>query len=263
MKNILSIASLLTVTAAFAFGCSSSDNNTNPADDTGTPVDSSGDTIKPPTDTGAEAKAETVAETPTDTPTTPPPPTLGTQIDRMGRPAINTALNHSFDTTKTTKDAAKDAYNQDKDPTNWVKPTVYVPEFMANLGVLDALDAKCGNQLSYKGTTPAADSYSPLAGLLADDRLWLKTDATTCSLTTSPTLIDSTPGGYLAVEGASSVPNNDCGGRTLSYDVMNISYSLLAAGAGGLAPPTNQLDGVMAVPDRSKGSTFPYLAVPH
>ena len=29
---------------------------------------------------------------------TPPPaaPTLGTQIDRLGRPAINTALNHAF-----------------------------------------------------------------------------------------------------------------------------------------------------------------------
>jgi hypothetical protein len=176
----------------------------------------------------------------------------------MGRPAINTALNHPFDTDSTAKGAAKDAYNQDKDPTNWIKPAVYVPQFMANLGILDALDGMCGNQLAYKGTAPAADSYSTLAGVLVGDVLWLKTDATTCTLDSSPNLPS---GGYLAVEAnALGFANTDCGGRALSYDVMNVSYGLLAIGAGGIG---TQLDGITAVPARSTGKTFPYLADPH
>jgi hypothetical protein len=94
---------------------------------------------------------------------------------------------------------------------------------------------------------------------------WLKTDGATCTLDSSPSLLDTTPGGYLAVEAnaLTLVPNTDCGGRALSYDVMNISYSLLAAGPGGLAPSTSHLDGVTAVPARSTGKTFAYLADPH
>src|SRR5689334_3063778 len=37
----------------------------------------------------------------------PAPPRLGAQIDRFGRPAINTATNHTFDVDMAKKDAAK------------------------------------------------------------------------------------------------------------------------------------------------------------
>src|SRR5438045_6193332 len=41
----------------------------------------------------------------------PAPPALGAQIDRMGRPAINTALNNTFNADAASKGKAKDAYN--------------------------------------------------------------------------------------------------------------------------------------------------------
>src|SRR5690242_12077132 len=84
--------------------------------------------------------------TPDSPPATPPPPSLGPQIDRMGRPAINTALNHTFDTNSMTKNAAKDTYNQDEGEGNW--PTAYGGDFAASLAILDSLDATCGNQIA-------------------------------------------------------------------------------------------------------------------
>src|SRR6185295_571231 len=110
-------------------------------DDTAPPADS------PPADgTGAD--------------TTPPPqmPALGAQIDRMGRPAINTALTHPFDPDMDSKFAAKDAYNADGDPQNWA---TYIPEFAANLAVFDGLDNPvgangCGNQILACGTGACA-----------------------------------------------------------------------------------------------------------
>ena len=68
----------------------------------------------------------------------PAPPTLGTQIDRMGRPTINTALNHPFDNDPVAKGAAKDTYNQDTNQSGWV--AAYGPQIAGNLGILDSLD---------------------------------------------------------------------------------------------------------------------------
>jgi hypothetical protein len=173
----------------------------------------------------------------------PPPPALGAVIDRMGRPAINTATNHSFDANATTKNAAKDAYNQ-ADMSTW---SSFVPEMEHNLAILDALDGTCGNQLLADKTKTDATRYGALAGVLADDRLWLKSDATTCTT-------------YLAVEAnfTGVITNADCGGRMPSYDVMQETYSLVAAGAvSGVS------DGIATVPDRAKGTTFPYLVAPH
>src|SRR5262245_59887899 len=74
----------------------------------------------------------------------PAPPMLGMQIDSMGRPAINTALNHGFDGTATAQ-PAKNAYNEQTDPATWVQN---VPEFMKNLAIVDSLDTGfCGNKL--------------------------------------------------------------------------------------------------------------------
>src|SRR5258706_2519811 len=48
----------------------------------------------------------------------PAAPSLGPQIDRLGRPAINTVLNHGFDPTAAAG-SAKDAYNLDGSKGGW------------------------------------------------------------------------------------------------------------------------------------------------
>lgn len=172
----------------------------------------------------------------------PPAPKLGTQMDRFGRPAINTALNHSFDAVAASAGAAKDAYNQDSDPSKW---SANAPEFAKNLAILDSLDTKCGNQL-LATVVLDAKRYGGLAGALADDRLYVDTSAAACTT-------------YLAVEANATgiLPNTDCGGRKLSFDVIDVSYSALAAGA-----LTGVGDGVAADADVN-GTAFPYLAGPH
>jgi hypothetical protein len=177
-----------------------------------------------------------------------PPPAIGAQIDRSGRPAINTALNNSFNPDTASANAAKDGWNQNDDPATWT--TDYAGELAKNLAIIDALDMVCGNQLLAAVVMPPnpipADRYATLAGALADDRLWVNTASTVCDA-------------YLGVEAnVVLAPNEDCGGRTLDYDVVDTSYTLLAT--GGTAPVT---DGVAGLPDEVGGTTFPYLAVPH
>src|SRR5437762_6344623 len=81
-------------------------------------------------------------DTSTDEP--PPVPRLGPQIDRMGRPAINTVLNglHDIAVTATMK---KDAYNMAAEPNLWAMAPIangrsVGVEFAANLGLVDVLD---------------------------------------------------------------------------------------------------------------------------
>ncbi|HEY2745945.1 MAG TPA: hypothetical protein VGL86_15020, partial [Polyangia bacterium] len=73
----------------------------------------------------------------------PTAPTIGTtQLDRMGRAGINTALTDPFYTDKTAHGVKQDAYNQAPE-SMW--PT-FTDQFAAALGVLDGLDGICGNQ---------------------------------------------------------------------------------------------------------------------
>ena len=174
----------------------------------------------------------------------PAPPALGTQIDRFGRPAINTALNAVFEPDADVRGTKKDEWNADSSPAEW--STKYKAEIAKNLAVLDALDGTCGNQIAAAEALTAA-RYDVLATVLANDRLWVKTDAEECTA-------------YLAVEAnAVGSENSDCGGRRLSYDAIDVSYSALAAG-----DPTGALvgDGVEADAD-TMGAAFPYLAAPH
>lgn len=199
-------------------------------------------------------------------PNTPAPPTLGAQIDRMGRPAINTALNHTFDVDAATKAAAKDAYNADEGEGNW--GSAYGAEFAKNLAILDALDSKsaigggtpvngCGNQILYNGNTAGgsaatATSYATAAAVLADDQLYVDTSKSDCEK-------------YLGVElDYLQLATGDCGGRTLTEDVIDVSYSALAAGTAGFDSMTLTPligDGVSAHGDLS--ATFPFLGTPH
>lgn len=202
------------------------------------------------------------APTPDAPPSIPNPPTLGAEIDRMGRPAINTALNHVFDVDTTTKNAAKNAYNADGGTGSW--GGTYGAEFAKNLALLDSLDSTsgatgtngCGNQILYNGNlqgggTAGSASYATLASVLADDQLYLNTSTGTC-------------GAYLGVElEYLGVHAGDCGGRTLTEDVIDVSYSALAAGVAGFDQSLNPLvkDGVSAHADVSQ--MFPYLGAPH
>jgi hypothetical protein len=213
----------------------------------------------------------------------PAAPALGTQIDRMARPAINTVLNNGFSGLPAAG-TAKDAYNADGNPANWV--TANAMEFMKNLAIVDSLDTGfcgnnlcevgedgtscaadcaaagtittgCGNQVLYNGTgggAPAATSYQTLAGILAADELYVDTSKSTCAF-------------FLAVEFgvATGGGNTTCGGRAPQYDVIDFSLSALAVGIAGFST-----DG-MFTPDLQDGadahldysSTFPYLGDPH
>jgi len=178
----------------------------------------------------------------------PPPakPTLGaTQIDRMGRAGVNTALTDPFDiVTGMTPNQVKDAYNAIIDPAAWA--TQFKGKIATNLAILDSLDAVCGNQL-LAGNSAAVGRYDTLAGVLADDRLYVRTDKTTCST-------------YLGAEAnAVGVTNDDCGGRTPLYNTIDVTYSALAIG---------QFSGVTnGFTSDSEGSpnatTFPFLGAPN
>jgi Domain of unknown function (DUF4331) len=191
-------------------------------------VSEAGDSGGDATDTGAQVPP-------------PPPPTLGTQIDRMGRPAINTALDHTFDPNPMTQNMAKDAYNADNQPAHWA---TFIPEIRANLAIYDGLDTVCGNQAAYGALTNP--DYLTLASVLAGDALWLNTASTTCMQ-------------YLGVEfNVLGVTNTDCGGRTLTENTIDVTYNALA---GTLA--TNAATNGIKASASAPGTTFPYLAAAH
>ena len=221
----------------------------------------------------------------------PPPPALGMQIDRLGRPAVNTALNHVFDGTNGMSSgsalAAKDEYNQNGAPGTWMSS--YVVEFAKNLAILDALDTgkcgngicevnglavedlancpadcgsgavlgsdACGNQALYRGSA-GMQAYGQLATILTDDEIYLETSKPMCA-------------GYLAVEfylgvlSAGSSPT--CGGRAPSYDVIDTTYTLASIGVGGFDVTTFTPafgDNASKHTDTSD-TTFPFLGAPH
>ena len=197
----------------------------------------------------------------------PAAPTLGDQIDRIGRPGVNTALTDPFwdtsaDPTMRMMNLAmhemkQDTYNQLADATMW--QSMYEAPFSAALAVYDALNGSatatgCGDQLLYNGTpggggAPTATSYHPLADVLTDDRLWVDSGQGTCVQ-------------YLGVEAAAlGLPVTDCGGRTLTEQTIDLTYGVLAAGVGGIAGVS---DGVDSDPDGSPSNdTFPFLGSPN
>jgi hypothetical protein len=250
-KTIVSIGSALValgVMSVAGYGCGD--------DDTATPTKDSG-TVITPEGGGSETSTGTDSST-----NNPAPPTLGAQIDRLGRPAINTALTATFETDATIKGTKKDEYNQDNAQTGW-NPK-YIPEQAGNLAIFDSLDTKCGNQFLAQdaggpGAGPNTAVYGALAGITADDRLWLNTAATTCTT-------------YLAVEAnfaathgllPPGLANMDCGGRSLQFDVIDTTYSIVATGTTGLPGAVGTVtDGVDADPIKTAAAAFPYLAPP-
>lgn len=182
-------------------------------------------------------------------PPNPPPPALLQQVDRAGRPFINTAVNDAFEPDASTRKAAEDEYNGNADAAAW---SGYATQIAKNLAIYDGLDTTCGNQAFADGDAgdSNAQRYGALAGLLADDRLWLDTTKSTCAQ-------------YLALEVAAltKTTSSDCGGRVLVTDVIDQTYQYAAGGldAGGDGGLT---DGVDRSTSKTGDSTFPYLVAP-
>jgi len=170
----------------------------------------------------------------------PERPALGAQIDRMGRPAINTALNNTFNGDKSAKDAAKDRYVQ-APQSEWMS---FASDFMGSLAILDSLDTVCGNQLLADG---ASSRYAALAGVLVDDQIYVNSASGEC-------------GTYLGLEaevvGAVPAGAGGCGGRTPSDDVIERSYSVLAAGL------LVGIDDGITRDDGEQTEAFPFLGAP-
>ena len=176
----------------------------------------------------------------------PAKPALGaTQIDRMGRAGVNTALTDPFDIVSgMTPNQVKDAYNAVADPSAWAGQ--FKGKIAQNLAILDSLDTNCGNQL-LAGSSAVAGRYDTLAGVLADDRLYVRTDKTTCAT-------------YLGAEANFvGVTNDDCGGRTPVYNTIDVTYSALAIGqfSGVTNGFTSDSEGT------PNATAFPFLGAPN
>ncbi len=198
----------------------------------------------------------------------PNPPTLNAQIDRLGRPAVNTALTNPLNLpidnplgpdAGLDEGAAKDQYNATVEFDAAGNPLwpAFTAQFAQSLAIYDALDGVCGNQLIYNfgqlpDAGPSVTSYGTLATVLTDDELYLDTTQTACNV-------------YLALEANSVAPQGspqiaDCGGRTPNEAVIDETYSLLAIGQ-----PSGVTDGLNhpANPNgAAKLTTFPYLLPP-
>lgn len=154
----------------------------------------------------------------------PPPPVpviTGALIDRAGRPGISTLLLNPFDLFKPQDAAAvedgdvtRDRYNADGSPAQWVAR--WRPAMSFHMALLDGLDGTCGDSLAADAVLPR---YSVVAGILADDQLYVDVSTSTCADV------------YFAVERkAIGEMVKDCGGRTLRADVIDTTLSELASG---------------------------------
>lgn len=174
---------------------------------------------------------------------TAPSRLLGLQVERMGRAGINTAVVDPFFAHEDEHGVVQNEYNASADPARW--GDAFAARMATNLAILDGLDTVCGNQL-LAGPEPVAGRYAALAGVLADDRLYVDTRSGTCQQ-------------YLGVEGnAVGIRNDDCGGRTPLEDTIDVSYSVLAAGQlSGVD------DGIASDSDGAASLTeFPFLQPP-
>ena len=175
------------------------------------------------------------------------PALKSTIVDRMGRPAINTALVDPFWNTGTAGDteeshqARQDVYNTQA-PSAWASN---VANFKDKLAVFDALDGTCGNQIAFAAV--GNPDYTTLATVLADDEIYVFAGASaSCQ-------------GFLAVEAATlgGTAPADCGGRRPGDNVVDVVYSALATGmTSGVS------NGVTSDPDGAPPTTFPYLSSP-
>lgn len=226
MRAKLTAILFCAVTAAFASGCSDDETtNNNTVADTGMMTPDTGmmtpETGMMTTDTGT-------ADMGTDAPA-PLPTGI---IDRIGRPAVATAL---------ITGPNKDAYNKTETYASPF-PMTFQKDVNDSLIFVDMLDGTANWALT-GGVHPLRD---PLLGdfLIVD---------------TSKPCPDK--GSYLDVElfvlGLRTTPNTTCGGRTLNDDVMDTTLTALVT---KLASPVK--DNVNEA-TKPATNTFPYLAAPN
>ncbi|HKQ13922.1 MAG TPA: DUF4331 family protein [Steroidobacteraceae bacterium] len=165
------------------------------------------------------------------------------QLDRVGRPLTGNALLGTL-ATADVSDKLKEDYNRATPST----AARFVPEIEKNLGLYDAFDGKCGNQLLASKLRTGAGRYRDLATLLADDRLWVNSASGVCKQ-------------FFAVELASLMGetelDNDCGGRSPRYSAANEYRSFLTNGT-----PVGIDDGLTRDKREQSSTTFPFLAAP-
>jgi hypothetical protein len=162
----------------------------------------------------------------------------GVPIDRMGRALTGNALLATFD-TEAVSDARKMQYNQ-APPAAW---SSFAPDIGATLAIYDGFDGRCGDQWLAVQNAPPVDRYTELARLLADDRLWVNSEARVCRQ-------------YLSAEFSHlGETHRDCGGRTPNYDAVDVFRSLLVLGR------IKGVDDGVARDDRQHSDLrFPFLA---
>lgn len=165
------------------------------------------------------------------------------QIDRAGRVLTGNALLGNFDDQER-RDLLKERYNA-ATPTTAAD---FAPEIAKALGLYDAFDGQCGNQLLALPEATGPDRYRPLARLLADDRLWINSESSRCE---QPFAVE------LALADGRAAFRRDCGGRTPDHDAVDVYRSLLVDG---------RLDSIgdgVGADDRNHSiSDFPFLAAP-
>ncbi|MFT6627128.1 MAG: hypothetical protein ACJA1R_000383 [Flavobacteriales bacterium] len=243
LMRLLMLGALSTTVALT--GCSDDDDADGPTSDTG--VADTGDAgMDPdsmdPDGMDPDGMDPDVTEDPQPRGADNPPALDTAQIDRAGRAAISTALIGTFESDDDAKGTLKDSYNA----AGAADFGSFAASIAPNLAILDSLDANCGNQL-LAGETADAGRYDALAGILADDQLYVNTGSGDCGV-------------YLGLEaeivGAIEEGAGGCGGRTLGDDVIDRSYSVLAAGI------LTGVDDTITANDVVNSEAFPYLAAP-
>ncbi len=165
------------------------------------------------------------------------------QLDRAARPLTGNALLGTL--------ASDEVSDQLKEDYNAATPATsgrFVAEIQKDLGLYDAFDGQCGNQLLAEPKATPSKRYLALATLLADDRLWVNSASTVCTQ-------------LMAVELASLAGRkslkSDCGGRTPNYNAVNVYRSLLVDGTN-----VSVTDGVEHDDHEHSITVFPFLAAP-
>lgn len=198
----------------------------------------------------------------------PPPPTLGAQIDRMGRAGVAEMLIAVFPSAGADPAAQQAIYGQAADPAMW-KTTLLRPgftieaELMANIAALDALDLGlassskpgCSNTMFLQSPLNAV-SYRTVADYVADDQLYLDTTKATCPIALA-----------LEIEAGSnlSISHKTCGGRSPGQPAFDALYSILMAGTDGVdagAAGAPRIHGT-ATAHTDVTDTFPFLGAPN
>jgi hypothetical protein len=174
----------------------------------------------------------------------PAVPVLGEQIERTARPLIKNALVGGPLAPDAISNQRKEAYNR-TGRTGWKH---FSRDIERTLGLYDGFDGMCGNQWLAAPEANSTHRYATLAQLLADDRIWVNSESSSCTQ-------------FLAVEftalGTPGASAHDCGGRTPNYDASNIFRSLLTNGK------TSGADDGLHHDEKVHSTTdFPFLAEP-